>query len=107
MNTRKAVAAAFGAALLAAGTSGVAHALLDTNTTGTVTNTQTATGGTNTATVDPTITVTAGNTATSSIISHSPTRGLNQRNKASAKNGNNNANNKAGNKTGSQRFHIS
>lgn len=108
MNMRKAVAAAFGTALLAAGTSaGVAHALLDSNTTGTVTNTQTATGGTNTATVDPTITVTAGNTATTSIISHSPTRGANQRNRFQAKNGNANANNKAGNKTGSQRFHIS
>src|SRR5213082_2640775 len=104
MNPRKAVAAAFGAALLTAGTgAGVAHALLDGNTT----NDQSATGGSPSATVDPTITVTAGNTATSSIISHSPNRGLNQRNRFTAKNGNANANNRAGNRTGSQRFHIS
>jgi hypothetical protein len=107
MNMRKVIGAAFGAALLTAGTgAGVAHALIDGNTTGTVTNPQTATGGTNTATVDPTVTVTAGNTATNSIITHSGTRGLNQRNQFSAKNGNNNANNRAGNKSGSQRFHI-
>src|SRR5437764_624777 len=104
MTMRRTVVAAFGATLLAAGTSaGVGYAA----GVGNLTNHQTATGGANTAVVGGTVTVTAGNTATSSIISHSPTKGLNQRNKASAKNGNNNANNKAGNKTGSQRFHIS
>src|SRR5204862_6152309 len=49
MNMRKAVAAAFGAALLGAGTSavvgGAAHGQLDANKTGTATSSQVGTGG--------------------------------------------------------------
>ena len=109
MNSRRAIAAAFGAAMLAAGTSATtAHALVDGNTTGDVSNTQTASGSDDmSATVDPTITVTAGNTAATSIIVHSPTNGAKMRNRFTAANGNGNANNRAGNRSGSQRFHIS
>jgi hypothetical protein len=108
MNKRRAIAAAFGTVLMAAGTSaGTAHALLDTNTTGSVANTQTASGGSDgRAAVDPTITVTAGNVANTSIIAHSPTNGAKMRNKFTAANGNANGNNRAGNRSGSQRFHI-
>jgi hypothetical protein len=103
MTMRRTVVAAFGATLLAAGTSaGVGYAA----GVGNLTNHQTATGGANTAVVSGTVTVTAANSATTSIITHSPTGGANLRNRFTAKNGNNNANNHAGNKTGSQRFTI-
>jgi hypothetical protein len=102
MNMRRTVAAAFGAALLATGTSaGVAYAAI-----GNVTNHQTATGGANTANVGGTVTVTIGNSAVTSVISTSPTRGGNQRSRFAAKNGNANANNRATNRTGNQRFNI-
>jgi hypothetical protein len=99
---RRTVVAAFGATLLAAGTGvGVAHAA-----SGNLTNNQTATGGTSTAVVSGTFTVTIGNSATTSVIDHSPARGGALRNKFATKNGSNNANNRATNRTGSQRFTI-
>jgi len=57
MNMRKAVAAAFGTALLAAGTGAVtqshaAHGVLSSNSTGTAKNTNKASGGTSTASCD-------------------------------------------------------
>jgi hypothetical protein len=102
MNMRRSIVAAFGATLLAAGTSaGVAHAAI-----GNIQNHQTATGGAGTAVVGGTITVTAANSAVSSTIAHSPTRGANVRTRVAAKNGNQNANNKVRNATGNQRFTI-
>ena len=109
MNSRRAIAAAFGVAILAAGTSATtAHALVDGNTTGDVSNTQTGSGPDDMhSTAGGTITITAGNTATTSIIVHSPTNGAKMQNRFTAANGNGNANNRAGNRSGSQRFHIS
>lgn len=103
MKMRRTVVAAFGAALLAAGTgAGVGYA----SGVGNLTNTQTATGGTNAAGIGGTVAVTAANSATTSIIAHSPVTGINQRNRFAAKNGSSNANNKARNRTGNQRFTI-
>src|SRR5438270_5273362 len=103
MTTLRTMVSDFDATLLATGTSpGVGYAA----GVGNLTNHQTATGGANTAVVGGTVVVTAANSATTSIITHSPTGGANLRNRFTAKNANNNANNHAGNKTGSQRFTI-
>ena len=90
MKVYKAMAAALGAALLtAAAVGGVAHAEFDGNTTGTATNTEAATAGSNHATVDATINTSSG-----------------MKNHFSAKNGNANANIATSNHTGTQRFKI-
>ncbi|MBV8297330.1 MAG: hypothetical protein JO085_10865 [Acidimicrobiia bacterium] len=78
MNTRKAVAAAFGAALLTAGTGAVAHGVIaSSNTGGSVTHSQTATGGSNAPSVTgATNSISHGITASgSSVVSRSNSKG--------------------------------
>jgi hypothetical protein len=106
MNMRKAVVASFGAALLTVGTGAGAHALLDLNNTGQVSNNQTATGGDSTATNDSSATVNASVNATNSVISHSGAKGVKQTANNKVKSGNTNATNHAGNHTGGQKFLI-
>jgi hypothetical protein len=90
MKMHKAVAAALGAAVLAAGAAGgVAHAEFDGDTTGTVAHAATATAGANHAKVDATINASSG-----------------MKNHFVAKNGNENSSNVASNHTGTQRFKI-
>jgi hypothetical protein len=106
MNMRKAVVAAFGASLLTVGTGAGAHALLDLNSTGQVTNDQTANGGTSTATNDSSATVNASVNATNSIITHSGAKSIKQTANNKVKSGPANATNHATNKTGPQKFLI-
>ncbi len=106
MNMRKAVAAAFGAALLGAGTSAVvggsAHGV-----TGGATSSQKATGGTTTADLDGSSgTIVASATITRATGGHQGHGRLSQgvHNKAHA--GNVNASNHGSAKSGNQKFHI-
>ena len=106
MNMRKAVAAAFGAALLGAGTSSVvggpAHGV-----TGAVTSSQKATGGHTTAELDGSSgTIDASATITSGTGAHQGHGRLSQgvNNKAPA--GNVNASNHGSAVSGGQKFHI-
>ena len=106
MSMRKAVAAAFGAALLGAGTNavigGVAH-----GQTGAATSSQHATGGTSTAELDGSSgTITAPSTLNSASGARQTRGRLSQdvSNKAHA--GNVNAKNHGSAKTGGQKFHI-
>ena len=112
MNMRKAVAAAFGAALLGAGTSavvggGAAHGQLDKNKSGTATSSQTANGGFSGAETDfSTGTIDASASLTSAAGAHQGHGRLSQdvHNKAHA--GNTNASNHGSAKSGRQTFHI-
>jgi hypothetical protein len=107
MNMRKAVVASFGAALLTVGTGAGAHALLDLNNTGQVSNNQTATGGDSTASNNSDATVNASVNATNSVISHSGAKGsIKQTANNNVKSGPANATNHATNKTGHQSFLI-
>jgi len=112
MNMRKAVAAAFGAALLGAGTSAVvvggpAHGQLDHNKTGTATSSQTGTGGDSTADLDGSSgTIDASATLTSAVGAHQNHGHMSQdvHNKAHAGSANGTTHGSA--RSGSQRFHI-
>jgi hypothetical protein len=106
MNMRKAVVAAFGASLLTVGTGAGAHALLDLNSTGQVTNDQTATGGRSTATNNSDATVNASVNATNSVITRSGAKGVKQTANNNVKSGPANATNHSTNKTGRQSFVI-
>ena len=77
MNKSKALVAAFGAAVLAAGTGTMAFGIADLNTTGSATNSPTVTGGTNTATIaGNTVSISAGITASgASIVDRSGSSG--------------------------------
>ena len=106
MNLRKAVAAAFGAALLGAGTGAVvgssAHGF-----TGGATSSQIATGGATTAELDGSSgTITASATLKSAAGAHQGHGRMSQdvHNKAHA--GNTNASNHGSAKSGRQTFHI-
>jgi len=112
MNMRKAVAAAFGAALLGAGTSAVvvggpAHGQLDKNKTGTATSSQTGTGGDSTADADGSSgTIDASATLTSAVAAHQSHGHISQdvHNKVHA--GSTNGSTHGSARSGSQRFHI-
>ena len=112
MNMRKAVAAAFGAALLGAGTSavvggGAAHGQLDKNKSGTATSSQIATGGDTLAELDGSSgTITASATLKSAAGAHQGHGRMSQdvHNKVHA--GNTNASNHGSAKSGRQTFHI-
>ena len=112
MNMRKAVAAAFGAALLGAGTSAVvgggpAHGQLDHNKSGTATSSQTATGGTSTAEADfSTGTIDASANLTSAAGAHQGRGRLSQDVHNKVHSGNVNAHNHGSAKSGRQTFHI-
>jgi len=109
MNMRKAVAAAFGTALLAAGT-GVAthsaHALLSTNSTGKAVNKNAATGGDATASVSGSASVDASQTLTSAAGAHQHTKGIRQNVHHKATGGSANGTNHGSAKSGSQSFRI-
>src|SRR5438270_8958787 len=84
MNTRKAVAAAFGAALLGAGTSavvgGAAHGQLNKNKTGNATSSQVGKGGTSSADADGSSgSISASQTLTSAVGAHQHGGGINQK----------------------------
>jgi hypothetical protein len=106
MNMRKAVVASFGAALLTVGTGAGAHALLDLNNTGQVSNNQTATGGDSTASNNSDATVNASVNATNSVITRSGAKGVKQTANNNVKSGPANATNHSTNKTGRQSFVI-
>src|SRR6266404_2968951 len=93
MNMRKAVAAAFGAALLGAGTgmvSGTAHGILSSNSTGAAKNVNKATGGTASANVSSSVSLDATSTLTSAVGAHQHNGGVNQNVHHKAKAGNTN-----------------
>jgi len=112
MNTRKAVAAAFGAALLGAGTSAVlgghaAHGQLDKNITGSATSSQHANGGTSSATcLDCSASVDASTTLKNAVGLHHSAGRISQKvgNKTSSSHANGSTHGSA--KSGSQKFHI-
>ena len=112
MNMRKAVAAAFGAALLGAGTSAVvvggpAHGQLDHNKTGTATSSQTGTGGDSTADADASSgIVDASATLTSAVAAHQNHGHISQdvHNKTHA--GKANGKTRGSARSGGQTFHI-
>jgi len=109
MNMRKAVAAAFGAALLGAGTgvvSGAAHGLLSTNSTGNAVNKNAATGGDATASVSGSASVNASQTLKSAVGAHQHAKGINQNVHHKATGGSANGTNHGSAKSGSQKFHI-
>ena len=112
MNMRKAVAAAFGAALLGAGTSavvggGAAHGQLDTNKTGTATSSQTATGGFTGAEADSSsATIDASATLTSAAGAHQGHGRMSQDVHNKVHSGHANGSNHGSAKSGSQKFHI-
>jgi len=111
MNMRKAVAAAFGAALLGAGTSavvgGAAHGQLDTNKTGTATSSQVGTGGFTGAEADGSSgTVVASATLTSAVGAHQGHGRMSQDVHNKAHSGHANGSNHGSAKSGSQKFHI-
>ena len=113
MNTRKAVAAAFGTALLAAGTGAVtqlhsAHGVvLSSNSTGNATNKNLATGGTTSALCDEcSPTLDAPFTATNVAGSHSGRNHNHQKNHFKTTSGNANGSTHGSAKSGSQKFHI-
>ena len=113
MNMRKAVAAAFGAALLGAGTSAVVHGgaahgqLLDKNKTGSATSSQTAKGG------EARASVSEGNGTIDAVVSASKVVGahqgvgqISQNVHHKAKGGKANGTNHGGAKSGNQKFRI-
>jgi len=112
MNMRKAVAAAFGAALLGAGTSavvggGAAHGQLDTNKTGTATSSQTATGGFTGADTDgSSAEIDASATLTSAVGAHQGHGRMSQDVHNKVHSGHANGSNHGSAKSGSQKFHI-
>ena len=112
MNMRKAVAAAFGAALLGAGTgavvgTGSAHGQLDLNKTGTATSSQHGTGGFTGAETDfSTGTIDASATLTSAVGAHQNRGRLSQDVHNKAHSGNANGSNHGSAKSGRQTFHI-
>ena len=111
MNMRKAVAAAFGAALLGAGTSavvgGAAHGQLDTNKTGTATSSQVGTGGFTTADTDfSSAEIDASASLTSAAGAHQGHGRMSQDVHNKAHSGNTNASNHGSAKSGRQTFHI-
>ena len=111
MNTRKALAAAFGAALLGAGTGvvvgGPAHGLLSSNSTGTAKNTNSATGGSTSATcTDCSASIDAPTTATKVAGVHQGGGRVHQKVRNNAHSGHANASNQGGAKSGGQTFRI-
>ena len=112
MNMRKAVAAAFGAALLGAGTSAVvvggpAHGQLDKNKTGSATSSQTAKGGSAEASVsDANGTIDAVVSASKVAGAHQGVGQISQNVHHKAKGGKANGTNHGSAKSGSQKFHI-
>ena len=111
MNMRKAVAAAFGAALLGAGTSavvgGAAHGQLDLNKTGTATSSQKSNAGNSSAETDfSTATIDASATLKSAAGAHQGHGHMSQDVHNKAHSGNTNASNHGSAKSGSQKFHI-
>ncbi|TMK88462.1 MAG: hypothetical protein E6G57_06780 [Actinobacteria bacterium] len=110
MNAKKAIAASFGAALLAAGTGTLAHAVTgSSNTGGSATNSQSATGGSNAPSVTgASNTVTGGITAnSSSLVTRSHNRG-GTKIAANTKSGSNtaNASNRGSAKAGGIKIHF-
>ena len=112
MNTRKAVAAAFGTALLAAGTgvvtqSHAAHGILSSNSTGAAKNTNKATGGLTSALCDDcSPTLDAPFTASKVAGSHSNGNRNHQKNHFKTTSGNANGSTHGSAKSGSQSFRI-
>jgi len=111
MNMRKAVAAAFGAALLGAGTGAVvggpAHGLLSTNSTGNAKNNNSATGGDSSATcTDCSASIDAPTTATGVAGVHQGSGRVHQKVRNQAHSGNANGSNHGSAKSGSQSFRI-
>ena len=112
MNMRKAVAAAFGAALLGAGTSAVvgghaAHGQLNNNKTGSATSSQTADAGTSSASCDDcSALVDASTTLTSAVGVHHSNGRIGQKLKNKTHGGNSSAHTKGSAKSGKQKFHI-
>ena len=111
MNMRKAMAAAFGAALLGAGTSavvgGAAHGQLDNNKSGTATSSQVGTGGFTGADTDfSAATIDASATLTSAAGAHQGHGRMSQDVHNKAHSGNTNASNHGSAKSGRQTFHI-
>jgi hypothetical protein len=109
MNKSKALVAAFGAAVLTAGTSTMAFGIADTNTTGSATNSPTVTGGTNVPVITGnTTSISSGITASSgSAVVRSPLHGGTSV-KANNKAGGNkaNASNRGGAKSGGIRIQF-
>jgi len=112
MNMRKAVAAAFGAALLGAGTAavhgGAAHGqLLDKNKSGSATSSQTAKGGLASASVsEANGTIDAVVSASKVAGAHQGVGQISQNVHHKAKGGKANGTNHGSAKSGSQKFHI-
>ena len=112
MNTRKAVAAAFGAALLGAGTTavvhgGAAHGQLNKNKTGSATSSQIANAGTASASCDDcSATIDASTVLKSAVGVHHNNGRIHQHQHNSTKGGNASAHTKGSAKSGSQRFNI-
>ena len=111
MNMRKAVAAAFGAALLGAGTGAVvggpAHGLLSSNSTGTAKNNNSANGGTSSATcTDCSASIDAVANATNVVGIHQGGGRVHQKVRNNAKSGHANASNHGSARSGGQSFRI-
>ena len=112
MNMRKAAAAAFGAALLGAGTgavltSGPAHGVLSSNSTGKATNKNSASGGPAEATcLDCSVSIDAPFTATAVAGIHHNGGRISQHQHNKTKGGNASASTKGSAKSGSQRFRV-
>ena len=106
MNLKKAVAAAFGAALLSASTGAAGHALLDKNKAGSATQNPKAKGGTAKATANPTAKVTTKSTAKTAIVSGGGNKGVSQSVSTKNKGGKAQAHNKGGAKGGGVNFKI-
>jgi len=111
MNIRRKVTAAFGVALLGAGTAavqgGVAHGQLDHNKTGTATSSQTGTGGDSTASIeDISVSINASATLTSAVGAHQNHGHISQdvHNKTHA--GKVNGKTRGSARSGGQTFHI-
>ena len=111
MNYRKAVAAAFGAALLGAGTSAVvggpAHAVLSSNSTGTAKNVNSGSGGLSSATCeDCSASVDAVMTQTKVAGTHQGGGHIHQKVRNEAKAGSANGTTHGSARSGSQSFRI-
>ena len=99
MNMKKAVAAAFGAALLTASTGATSHALFDKNKSGSATNAGKATGGKAKATLKGTTKVSTKASAKSALVS-SGNKGVEQTSSTKNKGGKAAAKVQGGAKTG-------
>ncbi len=106
MNMRKAVAAAFGASLLAAGTGVAAHGQLDANKTGTATSSQVGTAGKSSASVNADASVDTAQSASKVAGAHQSTGHIKQNVHHKATAGNSNGSTHGSAKSGSQKFHI-